>query len=111
MVNDSKRPQIDEDALARQLWALGDETRLRLLRLLPAQEQCDRGNNVSALAEKLGLSQPTVSHHLRILRQAGIVTNRKMCRDVYYWIEPVNTRELIAALQQALESQGDSVGS
>lgn len=98
--------EIDEDVLAKQLWALGDVTRLRLLRLLPASEQCDSGNNVSTLAEKLGLSQPTVSHHLRILRQAGIVTNRKMCRDVFYWIELDNTRELIASLEQALESQG-----
>lgn len=102
MVEGSKQTHIGEDVLAKQLWALGDVTRLRLLRLLPAQEQCDSGNNVSALAEKLGLSQPTVSHHLRILRQAGIVTNRKMCRDVYYWIEPGNTGELLAALEQAL---------
>lgn len=98
--------QISEDALAKQLWALGDVTRLRLLRLLPSEEACDSDNNVSALAEKLGLSQPTVSHHLRILRQAGIVTNRKMCRDVFYWIEAENTRELIDALGYALYTEG-----
>lgn len=90
--------------LAKQLWALGDATRLRLLRLLPDKGDCGSGNNVSALAEQLGLSQPTVSHHLRVLRQAGIVTNRKMCRDVYYWIDPDNTEQLVQALREALGS-------
>lgn len=96
---------IDEDALAKRLWAIGDATRLRLLRLLPVSADCDGGNNVSGLAEKLGLSQPTVSHHLRVLRQAGIVSNRKMCRDVYYWVETERTTELIEALEQALATR------
>lgn len=100
-----KKTAISEDKLAKQLWAIGDATRLRLLRLLPDKEDCGSGNNVSALAEKLGLSQPTVSHHLRVLRQAGIITNRKMCRDVYYWIESANTEELVEELRRALSSE------
>lgn len=95
---------LSDDSLAKQLWAIGDATRLRLLRLLPRREECEAENNVSALAEKLGLAQPTVSHHLRILRQAGIVANRKMCRDVYYWIEPEGTETLLRALESALKA-------
>lgn len=91
----------DED-LAKQLWVLGDIVRLRLLRSLPTQPDCDHGNNVSRLAEKLGLSQPTVSHHLRILRQAGFVENRKMCRDVYYWIHADAIHQVQAALEALL---------
>lgn len=73
--------------LADKLKALGDPLRLRILNLLPNTSECDYGNNVSQLAQKLDVPQPTISHHLRILRSAGIVRNRRMCRDVYYWIE------------------------
>ncbi|WP_158279722.1 ArsR/SmtB family transcription factor [Coraliomargarita sinensis] len=78
---------LDLDTLARQLWAIGDPTRLEILRILPTEPTCENACNVSKIAEQIGLSQPTTSHHLRILRQAGIVTNRKMCRDMIYWID------------------------
>jgi len=78
---------VDEDMLARQLWALGDVVRLRILRRLPRSPDCKSRNNVSQLAEDLGLSQPTLSHHLRILRQVGLVSYKKMCRDVFYWVD------------------------
>jgi len=84
--------------LAKQLWAVGDPVRLRILRLLPQTAECERGNNVSAMAEQLGLSQPTVSHHLRVLRQAGLVTYQKMCRDVFYWIDPAGAAGMLAEL-------------
>src|SRR5471030_1068429 len=48
--------------LAKQLWAVGDPVRLRILQLLPQTAECEHGNNVSTLAKRLGLSQPTVSH-------------------------------------------------
>jgi ArsR family transcriptional regulator, arsenate/arsenite/antimonite-responsive transcriptional repressor len=95
--------QTDEQ-LARQLWAIGDEVRMRLLRLLPSSEDCDHGNNVSRLAEQLGLAQPTVSHHLRVLRQAGLVKNRKMCRDVFYWIDPAAAEAVTTHLREVLLS-------
>lgn len=78
---------MDDDLLARQLWALGDVVRLRILRRLPRSPECKSRNNVSQLAEDLGLSQPTLSHHLRILRQVGLVQYKKMCRDVFYWVD------------------------
>ena len=85
--------------LAKQLWAVGDPVRLRILQLLPQTADCERGNNVSALAQRLGLAQPTISHHLRVLRQAGLVTYRKMCRDVYYWKDPAGSAQMLAELQ------------
>jgi len=61
--------------------ALGDETRLRLLEILAAGEQC-----VSDLMDTLGLGQSLVSHHLRTLREAGLVTVRRDGRRVHYAI-------------------------
>ena len=95
--------RTDDELLARQLWAIGDIVRLRLLSFLPTDENCESGNNVSRLAEKLELSQPTVSHHLRVLRQAGLVRNRKMCRDVFYWVDPEEADRVCNALRETFE--------
>jgi ArsR family transcriptional regulator len=61
--------------------ALGDETRLRLLEILTGGEQC-----VSDLMDALGLGQSLVSHHLRALREAGLVTVRRDGRRIHYAI-------------------------
>ncbi|MFT3787414.1 MAG: metalloregulator ArsR/SmtB family transcription factor [Tepidisphaeraceae bacterium] len=77
----------DRDKLARELKALADPMRLRILSLLPHEPVCDDVYNVSELAGELGITQPSVSHHLLLLKAAGLVKSRKMCRDVYYWID------------------------
>jgi len=76
----------DLDTLAKQLWAIGDPVRLEILRMLPTEPTCEKACNVSAIAARIGLSQPSTSHHLRILRQAGIIKNEKKCRDMIYWV-------------------------
>ena len=77
----------DISILAKQLWALGDPVRLRIIQILPVEPTCHNACNVSTIAERIGLSQPAASHHLRILRQAGIVVCEKKCRDMIYWID------------------------
>ncbi|MDP0495136.1 MAG: metalloregulator ArsR/SmtB family transcription factor [Verrucomicrobiota bacterium JB024] len=95
-------PIKTQEELARQLWALGDIVRLQILDLLPITPDCKHVSNVSQLAEKLNLSQPTISHHLRVLRQAGIVEYRKMCRDVYYWKNSDEAHALAESLRRVL---------
>jgi ArsR family transcriptional regulator len=64
--------------------ALGDETRLLLLELLSPGEQC-----VGDLMDRTGLGQSLVSHHLRTLRDAGLVHARRDGRWIYYsLVEP-----------------------
>lgn len=87
-----------DEILAKQLWALGDINRLRILRMLPTTPDCENCCNVSEIADKLGLSQPTITHHLTRLRQAGIVKNRKMCREVYYYVDREALEEVAARL-------------
>lgn len=89
----------DLDALARRLWAVGDPIRLRILQILPTEPSCDNVCNVSKVAERIGLSQPTASHHLRVLRQAGLVANRRMCRDMLYWVRLEEADGLVATLR------------
>jgi len=59
--------------------ALSDETRLRILKLLEVREMC-----VCEVMVALGLTQPTASHHLGILENAGLVKNRKEGKWVFY---------------------------
>lgn len=76
------------DALARDFAVLSDPVRLRLLSLLasaPAGEAC-----VCEVVPSLGRSQPTVSHHLKILADAGLVTGEK--RGRWVWYRPVPER-------------------
>jgi ArsR family transcriptional regulator len=90
------------DALAKQLWALGDPVRLQILRILPTEPTCHNACNVSRIAERIGLSQPATSHHLRILRQAGIITNEKKCRDMIYWVDLEATAGVCEQLAEIL---------
>ena len=94
----------DEDIseLAKQLWALGDPVRLQILRLLPNEPVCHKACNVSKIAVQIGLSQPATSHHLRILRQAGFISNQKKCRDMIYWIDQEAASAVNAQLSEVL---------
>lgn len=92
----------DLDGLAKQLWAIGDPVRLQILRILPTEPTCENACNVSKIAERIGLSQPATSHHLRILRQAGIITNEKKCRDMIYWVQLDAASAVTDALRELL---------
>ncbi len=63
----------------RLLRTLSDSTRLRLLEVLQEGEL-----NVTDLCRRLGLPQPTISHHLGLLRGASLVANRRDGKQVYY---------------------------
>ncbi|TVP79570.1 MAG: transcriptional regulator [Puniceicoccaceae bacterium] len=93
---------LDIDRLAKQLWALGDPVRLQILQILPTEPTCHNACNVSKIAERIGLSQPSASHHLRILRQAGIIVCEKKCRDRIYWIDLEAAAEVKAELGEIL---------
>jgi ArsR family transcriptional regulator, arsenate/arsenite/antimonite-responsive transcriptional repressor len=86
----------EAERLAAALRVLADPARLRLLSLIgsdPEGEAC-----VCDLTVPLGLSQPTVSHHLKVLTEAGLVGREQRGRWVYYWLLP----EPIALLRAAL---------
>jgi DNA-binding transcriptional ArsR family regulator len=96
--------EIDFEALAKQLWAIGDPVRLKILRILPTEPTCENACNVSTIATRIGLSQPATSHHLRILRQAGVVTNEKKCRDMIYWIQLDEASAIAEALKEVVRA-------
>jgi len=86
---------IDIEAIKRQsrvFRALADETRLRILKLLHVREMC-----VCEVMVALDLTQPTASHHLRILEDAGLVDGKKEGKWVFYRI---TNRKLIQNLDK-----------
>jgi ArsR family transcriptional regulator len=85
--------------LARGFAALADPVRLRLLSMLAAAatgETC-----VCDLVEPVGKSQPTVSHHLKVLADAGLITGEKRGRWVWYAIVPERLETLRSTLRPA----------
>ena len=72
--------------LARLLKAVADPTRLRLVSMVAAHQNAEAC--VCDLTEPLGLTQPTVSHHLKILVDAGIFTRQKRGVWAYYALVP-----------------------
>jgi len=86
----------DADDLASIFRALGDPARLRLLSFLAAQpggEAC-----VCHLTAPIGLSQPTVSHHLKILNEAGLLDRERRGMWVYYRLVPERLEAVRGAL-------------
>ena len=65
--------------------ALGDDTRQRILQMLLEGER-----SVGDIANAFATSQPTISHHLNVLKQFGLVTNRKEGKQVFYAINRDN---------------------
>ena len=85
--------------LARRFKAMGDPVRLRLLSLIASHaggEAC-----VCDLAEVFDLSGPTISHHLKVLREAGLITGERRATWVYYRVEPDVLEALAAVLVPA----------
>jgi ArsR family transcriptional regulator len=86
--------EADAEALASVLAALSDPVRLRLLSIVAAQgEVCS-----CHLQEPLGKSQPTISHHTRVLAQAGLIQGEKRGKWTWWHIVPGR----LAFLRQAL---------
>jgi len=86
-------------ALAAAFKVVSDPARLRLLSLIaaaPDQTACN-----CDLIEPLGLSQPTVSHHLKVLTDAGFLQREKRAQWAYYRVVPDRLAQLRAALDPA----------
>ena len=75
--------ELTDKKIALIFMALGDENRIQILRLLQTGEKC-----ACKLLEALNISQPTLSHHMKILCDSGMVTGRKEGKWMHYSICP-----------------------
>ncbi|HEX6511984.1 MAG TPA: metalloregulator ArsR/SmtB family transcription factor [Chloroflexota bacterium] len=93
-IAESELSAEEADQLANTLKAVADPARIRLLSLIQAQAEGEAC--VCHLTEPLGLSQPTVSHHLKVLEDAGFLVHQRRGRWVYYRTVP----EALAAIHE-----------
>lgn len=86
------------------LTAIGDETRQHLILEMMKMGDCS-GVRVGNITEKTNLSRPAVSHHLQILKDAGIVKVRKEGTKNYYYFDPEaeSFERLISTLRMAMD--------
>ena len=98
--------QASAERLAALLKALAEPTRLRLLSLVAARpdgEAC-----ICDLTEPVALSQPTVSHHMKVLVDAGLLTREQRGKWAYYRLVPDALDDIAATLRT---TAGDSTRS
>lgn len=89
-----KLPALSDAAIkdvAKLFKLLADETRLRILALLAQHDEC----HVRALCDVLGQSQPAVSHHLALLRVAGLIECRREGKHNFYRALPERVKVLL----------------
>jgi DNA-binding transcriptional ArsR family regulator len=89
---------------ARTFQALSDPTRLKILSLLGGGSM-----NVTAMVEKLGCTQPAVSRHLKVLKQAGLIVDSRHGKWIEYSSNPAAVAEAAAYLK-GLYGSGEAAG-
>ncbi len=100
MAKKSASKKADLQEWARGFSLLSDPTRLGILLELSAGPK-----NVTALCKALGLKQPTISHHLGLLRMGRLVTGTRQGKSVIYETEKANMQDLASALSKLTPSK------
>lgn len=86
----SNQNSLDIEAIK----ALSEETRIEILNLLKGGEM-----NVNDIADKCSVSRPTISHHLQIMKKAGVLNSTKDGKEIYY---SINMHKLTSLAQSIL---------
>ena len=96
--------RVTAEALARLLKAVADPARLQLLALINASDAGEAC--VCDLTSPLGLSQPTISHHLKVLTEAGLVTRERRGTWAWFTVVPERFAEIATVFtDRALEQR------
>jgi ArsR family transcriptional regulator len=95
-----------DQALDRALQAIADPTRRRILLVLKERGGCSIGKEVglcaSDIEERIHLTQPTISHHMAILKKAGLVDSKKLGQWMWYRRNEPALRQVTKTLRRTL---------
>ena len=98
--------KVSEERLSELLHAISDPARRRILKVLKQKGCCSIGRPTGMCAcdieQKVELSQPTISHHMGILRKAGLVMGEKVGPWMWYQRNEKALQELAEALEEGL---------
>ena len=101
-------PRISDElerSLIQIFKLLADETRLKILLSLAREGEL----HVSALCERLGQSQPAVSHHLALLRSAGLLESRRDGKHNFYALQETRFRTIVGQLLDGMNVDSDDL--
>ena len=101
-------PKISDElerSLIQIFKLLADETRLKILLSLAREGEL----HVSALCERLGQSQPAVSHHLALLRAAGLLESRRDGKHNFYALQDTRFRTIVGQLLDGMNVDSDDL--
>jgi ArsR family transcriptional regulator, arsenate/arsenite/antimonite-responsive transcriptional repressor len=101
-------PKISDElerSLIQIFKLLADETRLKILLSLAREGEL----HVSALCERLGQSQPAVSHHLALLRAAGLLESRRDGKHNFYALQDSRFRKIVGQLLEGMNVDSDDL--
>ena len=87
--------------IAKLFSALGDEHRQRILLIFERGERL----NVSQIVETSTLSRTAVSHHLKILREAGVLGSVKEGKEVFFWVEKAFLHDSLSAVLTYIDEE------
>ncbi len=87
--------------VSRLFAALGDEHRQRIVLTFEPGERL----NVGQIVDVSTLSRSAISHHLKILHEAGVLGREKIGKEVYFWLNKKQVRESLLAVMEYLKAQ------
>mgnify|MGYP000886639529 CR=1 FL=1 len=95
---------VDYDHVAKKLKVISDPKRLRIIDILSCDELC-----ACELLEKFDISQPTLSHDMRKLEEASLVTSRREGKNTYYSLSKASLDEIEDSLRFIFHIQDDCI--
>lgn len=82
--------------------AMGDENRIQILSFLAKEEKC-----ANDILKELSISQPTLSHHMKVLCDAGLVEDRKDGKWIYYHLSEKGTDKLVSSIKKIFSGKDE----
>ena len=95
---------LSDQKTAELFKAFCDENRIKILKLLQNGEKC-----ACVLLDDLHITQPTLSHHMKILCDSGVVAGRKDGKWMYYSISQEGSESAVCVLQALTKTSGESI--
>jgi DNA-binding transcriptional ArsR family regulator len=87
-----------EEKILEAISSITDKTRLQIIYFLGNKRLC-----VNEIASNFKLSRPAISHHLKVLKNCGIIQNEKVGQETYYYLERANLVKMLRDLADAIE--------
>jgi len=88
---------LSQGKLAQIFKALGDSNRIAIMEMLSQEEKC-----VCELMEEMNLSQPALSHHLKTLKQAGLIIDRRQGKWIFYAVNHQEFKDILDLINSRL---------